>query len=99
MKHYPLIGAFSRFQSLIIIMLFTSIFLCYCTEEPKLWNLNSTELVASDYIKSKPEYSEFAKLVDMTGIEPLLGIRGPYTVMIPTNDAMFAYYKEKGKKS
>ena len=67
-----------------------------CTQEPKLWDVKSTEQVASDYIKSKPEYSEFAKLIELTGLEALLGIRGPYTIMLPNNDAMFAFYKEKG---
>ena len=75
----------------VIIVVFT-----YCTKDPNLWEIKSAEQVASDYIKSKPEYSEFAKLVEITGLEPLLSIRGPYTVMIPNNDAMFAYYKEKG---
>jgi uncharacterized surface protein with fasciclin (FAS1) repeats len=81
-----------------LLFLFVLVFIS-CREEPRLWELKSTELVASDYIKSKPEYSEFAKLIEMTGLEPLLGIRGPYTVMLPNNDAMLAYYSEKGVKS
>jgi len=78
------------------------IFLCVlvfssCQEEPKLWELKSTELVASDYIKTKPEYAEFAKLIEMTGLNPLLGIKGPNTVHIPDNDAMMAYHKKRPK--
>jgi uncharacterized surface protein with fasciclin (FAS1) repeats len=73
--------------------------LTYCTEEPKLWDKKTTEQVASDYINSNPDVSEFAKLIEMTGLKPLFGIRGPYTIMIPDNDAMFAWYKEKGKNS
>jgi len=71
----------------------------FCTEKPTFWEVDSTEQVASDFIKSKPEFSEFAKLVQMTGLEPLLGIRGPYTIMLPNNDAMFAFYKANGKNS
>jgi uncharacterized surface protein with fasciclin (FAS1) repeats len=71
----------------------------FCTQEPRLWEIKSTEQVASDYIKNNPDVSEFSKLIEMTGLEPLLGIRGPYTIMIPDNDAMFAYYKEQGKNS
>jgi len=71
----------------------------YCTQDPNLWEKESADQVAIDYIKSTPEFSEFAKLVDLTGMGPLLGIRGPYTIMLPNNDAMFAYYKEKGKNS
>jgi uncharacterized surface protein with fasciclin (FAS1) repeats len=81
------------FLALLISMLFT-----YCTQEPNLWKVDSSKQVASDYIKSNPQFSEFAKLVELTGLEPLLGIRGPYTIMLPNNDAMFAYYKEKGKE-
>ena len=99
MKHHFLFRFFSKYKSVALFMLFSSLLFSFCTQEPNLWRVNSTEQVASDYINSKPEFSEFAKLVDMTGLRPLLGIRGPYTVMLPTNDAMFAYYKEKGKNS
>jgi len=99
MKHFPLFGAYPRFKFVTIFMLFISLLFSFCTQEPHLWTVDSTEQVASDYIKGKPEFSEFAKLVEMTGMEPLLGIRGPYTIMLPNNDAMFAYYKEKGKTS
>jgi len=70
-----------------------------CTETPDYWKKESVDQVAIDYINSTPEFSEFAKLVQLTGMGPLLGIRGPYTIMLPNNDAMFAYYKEKGKNS
>jgi uncharacterized surface protein with fasciclin (FAS1) repeats len=81
------------------LIVFISLLFSFCTQEPSLWSVKSSEQVASDYIKSKPEFSEFAKLMEMTGLEPLLGIRGPYTIMLPNNDAMFAYYKEKGVNS
>jgi uncharacterized surface protein with fasciclin (FAS1) repeats len=96
MKHYPLFKVLSNYKFVIIFILFSCLLFTFCTQEPTLWTVKSTEQVASDYIKSKPEYSEFAKLVEMTGMEALLGIRGPYTIMLPNNDAMFAYYKEKG---
>jgi uncharacterized surface protein with fasciclin (FAS1) repeats len=78
----------------MVMMLFT-----FCSQEPQLWKVDSSDQVASDYINSHPEFSEFAKLVKLTGLEPLLGIRGPYTVMLPNNDAMFAFYKANGKNS
>lgn len=71
----------------------------FCTEPPTLWEVDSVDQVASDYINTHEEFSEFAKLVEKTGLEPLLGIRGPYTIMLPNNDAMFAFYKENGKTS
>ena len=71
----------------------------FCTEPPKLWEVDSVDQVASDYINTNEEFSEFAKLVQKTGLEPLLGIRGPYTIMLPNNDAMRVFYKENGKTS
>ncbi len=97
MNLYSIFKITRKYQAAILFMVFTSLLFSFCTQQPTLWNVKSTEQVASDYIKSKPEFSEFAKLVEMTGLEPLLGIRGPYTIMLPNNDAMFAYYKEKGK--
>ena len=71
----------------------------FCIEKPLLWKVSSTDQVARDYINSHEEFSEFAKLVKMNELGPLLGIRGPYTIMLPNNDAMFAFYKENGKNS
>ena len=87
------------FKRLVFFVSLISLFLISCQTEPKLWNVKSIEQVATDYIKSNPEYSEFEKLVELTGLEAVLGIRGPYTIMLPNNDAMFAYYKEKGVNS
>ncbi len=86
---------FIRIKNLMILMVIC-LFIASCSQDPVLWKVDSTNQVASEYIKSKPEFSEFAKLVEMTGSGPLLGIRGPYTIMVPNNDAMFAYYKLKG---
>lgn len=79
----------------LLFIFFTGWFFNSCQEEPKLWDVKSTEQVASNYIQSQPEFSEFSKLIEVTGLHALLGIRGPYTIMLPDNDAMFAYYKEK----
>jgi len=73
--------------------------LTFCSEKPVIWKVKSTDQVASDYLNSHEEFSEFAKLVKINKLEPLLGIRGPYTIMLPNNEAMFAFYKEKGKNS
>lgn len=82
-----------------VLISFIALCFTFCIQEPVLWKIDSTKQVASDYINTHPEFSEFAKLVKMNDLEALLGIRGPFTIMIPNNDAMFAYYKEKGKNS
>jgi uncharacterized surface protein with fasciclin (FAS1) repeats len=49
----------------------------------------------SEYIANNSEFSEFNKLILNTGLDALLSIRGPYSLFLPNDDAMFAYYTEK----
>ena len=83
-----------------LFILFASLIFCFCKEEPQVWTKKSQELLAGDYISSNPEkFSEFEKLMKVTGMEALLNVRGPFTVFVPDNDAMFAYYKLKNVTS
>lgn len=97
MGHYFInIGAKFR----IVLLLITGIILCFCKEEPHIWEKNSEELLAGDYIAGNPEqFSEFEKLMVVTGMESTLNVRGPYTVFAPNNEAMFAFYKLKNVSS
>ncbi len=46
-----------------------------------------------EYLDSHPErFSEFAKMLDTTGVMGLLNAYGLYTVFAPTNDAIERYY-------
>ncbi len=68
-----------------------------CESETNLWLKKSSELVISDYIEQHPdEYSEFGKIIKQEGTASLLSVRGPYTLFLPTDEAMKAYYREKG---
>jgi uncharacterized surface protein with fasciclin (FAS1) repeats len=83
------------FLLVLVVMTFN-----FCAEEPEYWTEKSANLVITDFINSKPElYSEFAKLIEQTGISSQLKVRGPYTVFLPNNDAMFAYYSLKNVSS
>ncbi len=87
-----------RFTLLFLLTL--TLFLSNCKEEVKIWNLNSEEQVASEYIANNSDkFSEFSKLIESTELNSVLKLRGPYTVFLPTNDAMFEYYKDKGVSS
>ena len=91
------------FKGYRIAVLF-SFFLCFlyssCNQEPQEWAKKSNEQVAGDYIESNVElYSEFGKLIEMTGLRSLLNIRGPFTIMLPDDAAMQAYYKLKNVTS
>jgi uncharacterized surface protein with fasciclin (FAS1) repeats len=99
MIHFQILKTLGKYKFVVLILLFAILLFTFCKEEPSLWAAKSETQVASDYIKSHAEYSEFAKMIEFTGLGPLLGIRGPYTIMLPNNDAMFAYYKEKGKSA
>lgn len=74
--------------------------LCSCTQHPMFWQEISKEQLAAEYIISNPDqYSEFAKLMELTKLTSTLNLRGPYTIFVPTNEAMFEYYREKNVSS
>jgi len=70
-----------------------------CTEEPELWNPRSTEQVITQYVASNDNYSEFSELLEATGLNSLLSVRGPFTLFLPNNEAMRAYYASKNVQS
>ena len=79
-----------------LLLLVCLIFISNCAEDPLYWKLRPDEQTVGDYIANNPDqYSEFTKLIELTGLRAVLNVRGPYTVMVPTNAAMFEYYKEK----
>lgn len=53
-----------------------------------------------DYISNRPGYySEFSKLLEMTGAMGLLNAYGKYTCFLPDNEAMINFYHSRGKDS
>ncbi len=70
-----------------------------CNEDPVLWKVKSTEQVITEYVESNEQFSEFSKILETTGLNSLLAVRGPFTLFLPNDDQMKAYYTEKGKKS
>ena len=66
-----------------------------CVQEPVLWKPKSEQQVITVYVAAHPElYSEFSKLLTAANLNSLLSIRGPFTLFLPTNEAMANYYKE-----
>jgi uncharacterized surface protein with fasciclin (FAS1) repeats len=85
-----------RHQSSVLFLLIICLLFGYCAEEPLYWKLRPDEQNVGDYIANNPDqFSEFAKLMELTNLKAVLNVRGPYTVMVPTNEAMIEYYKEK----
>lgn len=70
-----------------------------CKQEPVLWKVDSVQQVISEYVESKEEFSIFNDILESTGLNSLLAVRGPYTLFLPSDEQMKAYLTEKGVKS
>ncbi len=80
---------------ILIIM----ILIAGCEDKVKYLTIDSDEIQISEYISNHEEYSEFDLMVKESQIRGLLSSHGPLTMLLPTNDAVFAYYEEKGVNS
>ena len=85
---------FRSMQLFLMIILLSG-----CREEPIIWDVESTHQVIAQYVTSNPEFSEFAKILESTDLYSLLSVRGPFTLFLPPDEAMQAYYEELGVSS
>jgi len=67
-----------------------------CDEDPILWDVDSTEQVIAEYVAENPDFSEFAQILETTGLNSLLSVRGPFTLFLPSDSIMDIYYEELG---
>jgi uncharacterized surface protein with fasciclin (FAS1) repeats len=68
-----------------------------CKQEALVYNTTSDTNITS-YLDKYPEsFSEFRKILDITGNASYLNAYGAYTLFAPTNDAIKTYLQEKGK--
>ncbi|MDA3821425.1 MAG: fasciclin domain-containing protein [Bacteroidales bacterium] len=81
------------FQIVMISVIFSG------CQDPILWEVDSTEQVIAEYVSERPEYSEFANILDTTNLKSLLSVRGPFTLFLPSDSVMNIYYKEQGVTS
>jgi uncharacterized surface protein with fasciclin (FAS1) repeats len=79
--------------------LFVAALMFGCTEDPELWNPRSTEQVITQYVATQEDFSQFAEILESTGLNSLLSVRGPFTLFLPTNAALQAYYTSKNVQS
>lgn len=87
-------------QSAVLLSLMAFLLMTGCSPEAQTWDKKSNEMVAGDYIFANDDkFSEFGKLIELTRLDALLNIRGPFTIMLPTDSAMFAFYEEKSVSS
>ena len=92
-----------QFFLFIICQLFLgSMALTSCSDEPDAENYYTfTGEMLSDYLTNpeRPQYSEFAKIVERAGLMDLISTYGHYTCFAPSNEAVDAFLKEKGMSS
>jgi uncharacterized surface protein with fasciclin (FAS1) repeats len=88
-----------NFKALFLMLLGLVMFYS-CKDDTIIPEKTSEELVISDYVTAhSDQYSEFGKLLENTGLSNLLSIRGPFTLLLPTNDAFKTYCTEKNVTS
>jgi uncharacterized surface protein with fasciclin (FAS1) repeats len=91
-----------RITLTILMLLFANVFYMCEEEQPVLRKSKSEQQVITQYIldeRNADLYSEFGEILKTTGLNSLLAVRGPFTLFLPTNDAMHEYYLEKNVSS
>jgi uncharacterized surface protein with fasciclin (FAS1) repeats len=100
MNHHSIQSLAGHTGFRIVLLVLASMVFNTCVEEPQIWKVASQQQVIGDYITSHPEqFSEFGKLMESTGMEALLNTRGPFTLFLPTDEAMLEYYTYKNANS
>ena len=71
-----------------------------CSDEPDDENFYTfTGEMMSDYFRNRPEYRDFAYIVDQAGMTDLLSAYGHYTCFLPSNKVVENYLNKKGLNS
>ena len=85
---------------LALLVPLNTLVLTSCSDEPdSQYFYTFTGEMMSDYLKNRPEYSEFAEIVERAGLMDLLAAYGHYTCFAPNNDAVDEYLKKRGLSS
>ncbi len=86
---------------IIYLFSFMLLIISGCEEKDiQRWEDRSTEQQITQYITARDSiYSEFKKAMDIGNMSSLLSTRGPFTLFLPDNEAMYAYYAKEGINS
>ena len=77
-----------------------ALLLTSCSDEPDSeYFYTFTGEMMSEYLKSRPQYSEFTEIVERAGLMNLLATYGHYTCFAPSNDAVDKYLQGRGLSS
>lgn len=90
-------NSFQIFQKSIFILLFTTL-IYSCVDAPVIIP-DAEDLVISQYVDSFETYSEFNYMLERTRYNSLLAVRGPFTLFLPTNEAVDKFLSKNGYSS
>ena len=77
-----------------------TLLLTSCSDEPDSeYFYTFTGEMMSEYLKSRPQYSEFTEIVERAGLMDLLATYGHYTCFAPSNDAVDKFLQGRGLSS
>jgi len=85
---------------LAMLIPLNTLMLTSCSDEPDSeYFYTFTGEMMSDYLKNRPEYSDFAEIVERAGLMDLLATYGHYTCFVPSNDAVKDFLQKRGLSS
>lgn len=83
-----------------IFALLLTLWMGACSDEPDAANYYTFKgEMMSQYLTSRPQFSQYAQIVERAGLMKLLSAYGTYTCFAPTNEAVETYLKERGLTS
>ena len=86
-----------RLGKLNLLIIITTMLITRCEDTPDALPVKDTELQITTYMEAhQDKYAEFLKAVIRVNLQHLFKTRGPYTLFLPTDGAMFNYYEENG---
>src|SRR5574344_653593 len=85
------------YHVILLLMLGVMSIVTSCSDDPDSSNYYTFKgEMMGQYLESRPEFSEFTKIVKKAGMMDLFNTYGSYTCFAPTNTAINKYLKTKG---
>ena len=85
--------------SLVWVVLLLLIGFAACKKETFTQETTSDVNITDFLLQNPDQFSEFSKILQITEFDGFLAAYGTYTAFVPTNQALDAYVKSKGKSS
>ncbi|MFB6342679.1 fasciclin domain-containing protein [Saccharicrinis sp. FJH62] len=79
--------------AMLLVVLFA------CKKDPIYWKVDSEFQVISEYVADNAEFTEFNKMLEYTKLYRILSTRGPFTLFLPTDEAIQKFYQGNGYSS